>query len=308
MDNLRKLLEYICCPGCKADLTLAENSLQCFLCNRTYEIRDGVPILMLPKRSRESLLVRDRYECTGGGGSAPSVFPIIYEMTGDIKGKTILNIGCSRGDFERKYIFPNIPEMFIGIDIACNAICIANEMASGMDNVAYLVGDAETLPLKRNLFDKVIISEVIEHTPNPDECIREMKAVLRENGQIILSTPNYFNLVGIFKKAIDHFIYKGQQHWTYAQLEPLERFSTPFSLRRQFMTHNLIIQDFRGSELYLGFRKPILLMLTFWENILYRILNKMPLWNFYSRSFLKYFGVVQYYKLSKHCDQNRNSQ
>lgn len=44
-----KLLEIIACPKCKGDLNLTEDNkgLVCKQCRLIYEIRDGIPILLI---------------------------------------------------------------------------------------------------------------------------------------------------------------------------------------------------------------------------------------------------------------------
>lgn len=53
----RDLMEILCCPVCKGDLTLTvsreeeeilEGSLHCAHCDRAYEIREGIPNLLPP--------------------------------------------------------------------------------------------------------------------------------------------------------------------------------------------------------------------------------------------------------------------
>lgn len=43
------LLEILVCPACKGDLTLEETpaSLVCARCRVRYEVRDGIPILLV---------------------------------------------------------------------------------------------------------------------------------------------------------------------------------------------------------------------------------------------------------------------
>lgn len=44
-----KLLEIIACPKCKGDLVLTDdgNGLICKKCRLIYEIRDGIPIMLI---------------------------------------------------------------------------------------------------------------------------------------------------------------------------------------------------------------------------------------------------------------------
>ncbi|MEK9635126.1 MAG: Trm112 family protein [Candidatus Woesearchaeota archaeon] len=44
----KDLIKILCCPDDKADVELKNNSLKCIKCNRIFEIRNGVPV-MLPK-------------------------------------------------------------------------------------------------------------------------------------------------------------------------------------------------------------------------------------------------------------------
>jgi len=55
-------------------------------------------------------------------------------------------------------------------------------------------GDLEHLPFKQNIFDTIIISEVIEHLLKPYEAMLELRRCLKDNGQILLTTPSALSL------------------------------------------------------------------------------------------------------------------
>ena len=42
-----KLLKLLCCPKCKGNLKLIKESLKCIICGKIYEIKQGIPILLL---------------------------------------------------------------------------------------------------------------------------------------------------------------------------------------------------------------------------------------------------------------------
>ncbi len=46
------------------------------------------------------------------------------------------------------------------------------------------------LPFKNNEFDLIWCSEVIEHLINPTETISEFHRILKNNGKMIITTPN----------------------------------------------------------------------------------------------------------------------
>ena len=57
----------------------------------------------------------------------------------------------------------------------------------------------EKLPFKSSTFDAVIGLEVLEHLYNPYETMKEIKRVLKPNGQAIISMPNsgsFFSRIG----------------------------------------------------------------------------------------------------------------
>jgi len=50
----------------------------------------------------------------------------------------------------------------------------------------------QKLPFRNNSFDTVILSDVLEHIPNPSEVIAEVKRILRPNGTILINVPFFY--------------------------------------------------------------------------------------------------------------------
>jgi len=66
--------------------------------------------------------------------------------------------------------------------------------------------DALKIPFKKESFDTVIASELIEHLENASEFLRQCHSILKTGGHLLLSTPNpfyppviFFNLLMIKK-------------------------------------------------------------------------------------------------------------
>ena len=57
-----------------------------------------------------------------------------------------------------------------------------------------VVCDGRDLPFKEGSFDRVICIEVIEHIPQAEKCVSEISRVLGDNGELVLTTPNYRSL------------------------------------------------------------------------------------------------------------------
>ncbi len=97
------------------------------------------------------------------------------------KPKKILDIGCGSG-FLIDILQEKIHAEFSGIDVYKN---------SAKKNWRYKSCDiTKGLPFKDEEFDLVIFGEVIEHVPNPDKVLYEIRRVLKKNGKLIVSTPN----------------------------------------------------------------------------------------------------------------------
>lgn len=92
------------------------------------------------------------------------------------------------------------------LDLGCGRGFLLDRLAdagltglSGMDvyddvdstRWSYARGDiTQTLPFESSGFDCVIAGEIIEHVPDPDHLLREIRRVLVPGGTLIMSTPN----------------------------------------------------------------------------------------------------------------------
>ncbi len=294
--------KYLACPVCKGALVLDREWVSCASCSRQYPVAGDVLVLIAEGADEFLRKLRARYEATTGGTSLPAVFRITRRMLGDVKGQAVLDVGCSQGQFAYEHLLPSGAEVVIGVDFSAGAIQEAQRRAAGVPNALFVVGDATALPVQSSRFDRVVITEVIEHLPDVNAALRELRRVVKVGGDVVLSTPNYFNPVGVFKLFFDRVHHGGRERWTYADhSEELEHFQTPFSVQRQLAEAGLRIQDFRGSDLWMGVRKAILVPWLVFDHGLRRVLN-IAKRDVLSRTVAKYFGVVQYYRIRKEDD------
>jgi methionine biosynthesis protein MetW len=104
------------------------------------------------------------------------------------KGK-VLDIGCFNGFLLERIVESTSCEVY-GVDAATEAIKICRK--KGFEVIE---ADVEKLiPFEDNFFDAVTGLEVIEHLADTDNFLIEVKRVLKKDGFLILTTPNFFSL------------------------------------------------------------------------------------------------------------------
>lgn len=82
-------------------------------------------------------------------------------------------------------------------DISENAINFLNKKIKekNIKNIKIKLQNLnDKLNYKENMFDCVISGEVLEHLENPSKFLKEIKRILKNNGKLIITTPNYFSL------------------------------------------------------------------------------------------------------------------
>ena len=106
-----------------------------------------------------------------------------------VKGKRVLDAACGSGYGSK--MLAEKAESVIGIDISEETIQYAcdNYLTS---NVEFMVGSIEKLLFEDNFFDVVVSFETIEHVNEQiqNSFLKEIKRVLKDDGILIMSTPD----------------------------------------------------------------------------------------------------------------------
>lgn len=96
-----------------------------------------------------------------------------------------LEIGCGNGSGTRIIKKWFSPANMVGIDLDAKMIEIA-QRRNRDQTVTYQVMDASSLDFQDGTFDAVFDFGMIHHIPNWQDCIQEIKRVLKPNGEVIL--------------------------------------------------------------------------------------------------------------------------
>ena len=120
-----------------------------------------------------------------GEKQAPRSIELINERFGGLQGKDVLEIGCATGDLLAKLAQQGARAK--GLEISDFAAKIARSQGRHVTTGTieeYVAGDP-------GVFDIVMAFEVIEHVISPTRFLDNVTKLLKPEGILLLSTPNY---------------------------------------------------------------------------------------------------------------------
>jgi len=104
-----------------------------------------------------------------------------------VKNKNVIDIASGEGYGSN--ILASVANAVIGIDISKEAIEHANNKYK-RENLSYIHGSADNIPIESNSIDVVVSFETIEHHYKHQEMMTEIKRILNPNGLLIISSPD----------------------------------------------------------------------------------------------------------------------
>ncbi len=120
----------------------------------------------------------------------------------DVSGRTVLEVGCGRGDFACWLAVQAArPRRIVALDLSGVAVRQGAAYSSrhALRGVGFAEGDIQRLPHADRTFDTVFSFETIEHVERPRLALSELSRVLKRRGRLFLTTPNYFNVWGVYR-------------------------------------------------------------------------------------------------------------
>jgi ubiquinone/menaquinone biosynthesis C-methylase UbiE len=171
------------------DKTVDTGSLQCSDCDLEYPVIAGIPRFVPPSNYADSFgfewhqhattqldskngttISRDRFVHTTGWPS-------------DLKGQTVLEVGCGSGRFTEVAFATGA--RLVSIDYS-SAIDVAARNTETSDRLDLVQADIYSLPFKKGVFDKVLCIGVLQHTPDVDEAFRSITPLGKPGGEVVV--------------------------------------------------------------------------------------------------------------------------
>lgn len=128
----------------------------------------------------------------------------------------ILDVGCGTGDF--CYTLKSRYETVVkGIDINEDKVRVAREKYPQIEFECEDIVNFDKRLDERDKYDGIVMIQVIEHIPHPEEAIRVCKDLLKSNSRIVLTTINkwaYLNKLICYLKGKEFIFYQDSTHIT----------------------------------------------------------------------------------------------
>lgn len=171
---------------------------------------------------------------------------MLPELTKELKSDSkILELGCGQGK-GLKYIVNKSytkEENIFGIDQSSAAIEFAKLK---LPTANLKQGDIYSLDYNDNTFDFVLLMEVIEHLENPIEALNEAYRVLKPNGKLIISFPNYLNFPWLMVRILSEKL--NRPNWIV--LQPVDKIYTTLHVIELCKKTNFQFQKIMGSNYF----------------------------------------------------------
>jgi len=179
----------------------------------------------------------------------------LERLMGDERSPVLLDLGCGHGRFLR-WLAPRA-DALIGLDRSARLLTVAGEALSS-DPLSVpcglLFGSAQEIPLADASVDRITCVRVLQHLPDQDRALAEVRRVLKPGGTLILVQYNWASPHGLIraaklpvKAALRHLIRTmgGEPAFD----EPT-KWTSLAALRRQVEAAGLIVERATGAWLF----------------------------------------------------------
>ena len=210
----RELALILACPSCAGDLSLAaresrgdivvEGELGCASCSATYPIRRGIPRFVPASGYADSFgfqwnrFKTEQFDTANGTTLSHDRF---FRETGWLqdwmRGKRILDAGCGAGRFLD--VATGTGAQVVGVDLS-NAVDAAASTLADREGLDLVQARIDALPFRAGTFDAAYCIGVIQHTSDPEACVRSLANALRPGGRIAITAYELRRWTRFFSK------------------------------------------------------------------------------------------------------------
>jgi uncharacterized protein YbaR (Trm112 family) len=178
------------CPDCRGAIAWNDGELRCPACGRSYPVVDGIPVLLpiyedpdrreayrrnydrIAEDDLRDPIVSDRFDL---------MHRLLVDFIGDVRGQAVLDIGSAHAS----YLSVLDARVKVAVDLALPYL----REIPAESGILAVCGDAEYLPVRPELFDVVVISDVLEHLLAPESLVAILTRAVPPKTRIIVHVP-----------------------------------------------------------------------------------------------------------------------
>jgi 2-polyprenyl-3-methyl-5-hydroxy-6-metoxy-1,4-benzoquinol methylase len=212
---------------------------------------------------------------------------LLPELADTLKPKhTLIELGCGQGHvlqyISETKLLPQ--ENIYGIDQSQVAIDFVH---ARIPNANLNAGDLHLLNLSPENFDFCLLMETIEHLTDPLPVLNKINSILKPDGVLYLSFPNYLHLPWLVVRILAEKLNK--PNWI--QLQPVDKIYSVFTIIKFMRNSGFELEKGIGTTYCLPMPWPWLRRLE--RPPLTRVLNALGLWWISFHPIMKFRKVVK---------------
>jgi 2-polyprenyl-3-methyl-5-hydroxy-6-metoxy-1,4-benzoquinol methylase len=136
---------------------------------------------------------------------------IIRDMVGPARGLDVAEVGSGGG-----HVLAMFPDARLtAFDVSDVFLDTARKNLAGLD-VRFVKGEVDKLDVPRESFDRIICTEVLEHTVDPTAILAAMVRMLRPDGVAVITVPNdplILGLKSVVRRTPAGWLLRGRVDW-----------------------------------------------------------------------------------------------
>lgn len=158
----------------------------------------------------------------------PPWYQMVLQHISGLEGKYVLEVASGKGEIA-EYLHKN-SEVLVSCDISFTACrYLKTKLLEKKLTPNIVLCDINNLPFKKGIFNIIVSCETLEHVENPEIGIQELIRVSTEDAYFYITTPNYFNIFGLYRI---YLWLRGREFNSSGIPQPVEKFFLFFTIPR----------------------------------------------------------------------------